>query len=146
MGLTCYPRQNKSGLMSELEDLIQEQQKELKLGRFQRPEQNTVPLEEMYPFLSAEGPMPPSYRKIQWPECAIHGRSRMMPGSPRSYYRFKCGSCQVEATYRWREKNRDTYNAYRRRYQREWYKKNPEWVAARNARRRQKYAEKRGRT
>ena len=121
---------------SELQQLINAQAADLKLGHHVDHEVGTVRLEEYLPFLSNAGLTPLPRRQRHEPECPYHGRQDMR------YYAnawgARCAVCESESPRRrewrqrnasklrertrlWRQAHKDHVRAYNREYKRRKY-------------------------
>lgn len=141
--------------MSELDDLIAEQARDMQFG--DRNQKQGVSLDLLEPFLSEDGLVPEPREHRRSPECAIHGRADIRPHNGRTGWR--CGICfrdrsrQYAAahrdrcnanTRRWRANHADHRREYEREYKRRRYQEDPEYRArelARNRARKQRMRE-----
>jgi hypothetical protein len=100
--------------VSELDDLTQQQQSELNLGRFQPAQAGMVSLSDgMELHLSDEGFERNQHRRQRQWECPEHGQAFGRVGWGGRPY---CNACHYEAMKKWRDKNREHYNATIRAY------------------------------
>jgi hypothetical protein len=122
--------------MNELEQLIAEQARDMRLGPYQKPQAGVVPLHDsMVRRLDNTGTLKGKIRD-QYVECVEHGRTSIRQ-SPRGPWCLQCNNRQTRA---WRVREPETFRRVKREADKRFHARHKD---SRNAKARAAYARKR---
>jgi hypothetical protein len=109
--------------MSALDELIAEQEADLRAGAFQRPQAGTVPLTDVMLKVWGDGGTLRKPMREQHVTCAYHGRGHLIRTDT---FGIRCQRCKLDQQKEYRAKNRPARIAR----QQAWYAKNREQINA----------------
>jgi hypothetical protein len=114
--------------VNELQQLVREQQQDLRWGEFQPMQTGTVPLTEgLNRYLADSEFVKNNHRRARdrwlW-SCPLHGQAYGRSGYAQVSY---CSKCHSQACLRWRRRNKDKWNAIIQTYRQKNDVQRKEW-------------------